>query len=118
MTKNCEKRKNRTLKLSCRDLLHHLYNLWQPQFSASYRPGACVVPMGHESQNNKKKSGKLKAVETVVETIHIMQKSKSLSKGNLTRMSSVGSLDSVSAPSSVVRKSSVKRSLSQSSNLS
>lgn len=120
MARNLEKRNIRTMKTSSRDLIHHLYELWQPQFSESYRPGASVVSPEPEMKNTKKTSkiGKLRAVETVVETINLMQKTRSLNRGTLTRISSVGSLESTSPPASVVRKASVKRSLSQSSNLS
>lgn len=109
---------SRSIKLSCRELLHQLFEMWEPQFSESYRQSACEILPEPEIKNNRKisKVGKLKAAETVVETINLMQKSRSQSRGNLTRINSVGSLESDSRSGSVTRKTSVKRTLSQSSN--
>lgn len=111
---------NRRLRRSssCRDVLHRLYELWEPQFTTSYRCSANErAPPKPEVQSNKKSKsglGKLKVAETVVETINLMQKSKFL-KGSLSRINSIGSLDS-SQSGSGNRKNSLKpRSLSQSS---
>ena len=113
---------NRRLKRSssCRDVLHQLFELWEPQFTKSYRRSACErTPPEPEVQTNKKSKsglGKLKVAETVLETIHLMQKARSVNKGSLSRISSVGSLESGSQSGSGIRKASLKpRTLSQSS---
>ena len=96
-------------KMSSREYLHQLYELWQPQFTESYRRGACAPEPKPEAKLNKSTSkvSKLKIAETVVETVNLMKKSRSQSRGNLTRISSIGSLENVSPSGSAVRKSSV-----------
>lgn len=85
---------------SSRDILVRLYSIWQPQNSESYRPSAVEKARnrgartpenprnqrgakreGKESRNGRESSrsmsrSKLRIVESVVETIHHLQRSK------------------------------------------
>lgn len=99
---------------SSRDILVRLYSIWQPQNSESYRPSAVekfrakavrttehprnnkgAKRDGKESRNGRELSrSKLRIVESVVETINHLQKSKSIRQRALS--------DSTSPSSSVI----------------
>lgn len=119
--------------------LQRLYELWEPQLCESYRPGV-QSPLPSEDneeeiviskkgtkrelkkKNSKKNSidarmGKLKAIETVVETVRHLQKVKTSSKPNLGRHGSVGVIESGGAGGSRRNSNYLKRSLSQNASM-
>lgn len=69
-------------------VIRQLYALWEPQCTESYRKSASPYIRESKSPNCNYRCStvlKFRAVETAIETVHILQKPKTKQSGNNSR---------------------------------